>query len=256
MYNHAIAALAMAEAYGLTNATVYRAPAQKGIDFITLAQNPYLGWRYHVKPGDNDTSVTGWCVMALKSAEISGLTTARTGFDGARAWLERVTDKETGEVGYTGLGRVDVVVPGRNEKWGPHPSMTAVGLLCRIYVDQNAADPLLEKAARRIMKDLPVWNEAGHTVDSYYWYYATLALYLYKDGPGAWAWKSWNDAMKDALIPHQKTRKAGCADGSWDPDVDRWGFAGGRVYMTAINVLTLEVYYRYASVFGARKGKE
>ncbi len=96
MYNHSIAALAMTEAYGLTNAAVYRFPAQKGIDFITVAQNPYLAWRYHVKPGENDTSVTGWCIMALKSAEISELTTSRTCFDGARAWIDRVTNKETG----------------------------------------------------------------------------------------------------------------------------------------------------------------
>ena len=39
------------------------------------------------------------------------------------------------------------------------------------------------------------------------------------------------------------------------PAVDRWGFAGGRVYATAINVLTLEVYYRYENVFGAGKRK-
>ena len=44
-----------------------------------------------------------------------------------------------------------------------------------------------------------------------------------------------------------------CDDGSWDPAVDKWGSIGGRVYATAINVLTLEVYYRYAHVFGGRK---
>ncbi|MBK9976081.1 MAG: hypothetical protein IPP14_15010 [Planctomycetes bacterium] len=39
---------------------------------------------------------------------------------------------------------------------------------------------------------------------------------------------------KDSLDEH----------GSWD-SVDAWGSAGGRVYSTAINCLTLEVYYRY-----------
>jgi hypothetical protein len=34
--------------------------------------------------------------------------------------------------------------------------------------------------------------------------------------------------------------------------VDRWSGEGGRVYATAINALTLEVYYRYANVFGTR----
>jgi hypothetical protein len=48
--------------------------------------------------------------------------------------------------------------------------------------------------------------------------------------------------MKDALLPNQ--RKGACEDGSWDP-VGEWCRGGGRVYATAINVLTLEIYYRY-----------
>ncbi|MBI4616521.1 MAG: terpene cyclase/mutase family protein, partial [Planctomycetes bacterium] len=66
MYNHAIAALAMAEAFGMTESGLLKDPAQKGIDFLVSAQNPGFGWRYTAKPGDNDTSVTGWAVMALK----------------------------------------------------------------------------------------------------------------------------------------------------------------------------------------------
>jgi len=254
MYNHSIAALAMAEAYGLTNAAQYRPIAQKGIDFLASAQNPYRGWRYSVKPGDNDTSVTGWCVMALKSADISGLTTSKTGYDGAKAWIESVTDDE-GEIGYNGKGKVDVVVRGKNEAWGPHPSMTAVGLLCKIFIDKKE-DAKLNKHADRIVKDLPRWEEPAQMkpIDFYYWYYGTLAIFQL-DGPSGPYWKKWNENMKDALVKHQKIGKDGCEDGSWDPAMCRWGFAGGRVYATAINVLTLEVYYRYASAFGSDKRK-
>jgi hypothetical protein len=35
-------------------------------------------------------------------------------------------------------------------------------------------------------------------------------------------------------------RQGGCGEGSWDP-VDKWGSEGGRVYATAINVLTLSL---------------
>ncbi|RKY14435.1 MAG: hypothetical protein DRP63_08530, partial [Planctomycetota bacterium] len=41
-----------------------------------------------------------------------------------------------------------------------------------------------------------------------------------------------------------RQRRGGCADGSWDP-VGKWGMVGGRVYSTALNALTLEIYYRY-----------
>ena len=81
-----------------------------------------------------------------------------------------------------------------------------------------------------------------------------MALALYQlDGPDGRHWRSWNEALKRALVPTQSRRADGCADGSWDPAVDRWGFAGGRVYATAINVLTLEVFYRYERVFGAQR---
>ena len=110
--------------------------------------------------------------------------------------------------------------------------------------------------ARKILTDdLPKWDPkaARPTNDYYYWYYATLALFQF-DGPGGANWKKWNKAMADTLCQNQHVRKDGCSDGSWDTEgVDRWAYAGGRVYGTAINVLTLEVYYRYASVFGSDK---
>ena len=59
----------------------------------------------------------------------------------------------------------------------------------------------------------------------------------------------------DAVTMNEIATEAGCANGSWDP-VDRWGFEGGRVYATAINALTLEVYYRYDNVFGVGKKRE
>ena len=49
----------------MTGSAIYKGSAQKALDFIALARNPYFAWRYGVKPGDNDTSVTGWMMMAL-----------------------------------------------------------------------------------------------------------------------------------------------------------------------------------------------
>ena len=89
------------------------------------------------------------------------------------------------------------------------------------------------------------------TTDFNYWYFGSLALFQY-DGPEGPMWKKWNEPMKNALVPSQKTRKDGCVNGSWDP-TSRWAEPGGRVWATAINSLTLEIYYRYANVFGASK---
>jgi hypothetical protein len=240
IYNHSIAALALSEAYGMTNASMLAGAAQKGIDFLAEAQNPGKGWRYRERSGDNDTSVTGWAVMALKSAEISGLTFPKECYDGARGWLDQVTEGTYGRAGYT---RKPV---NGNERW---LSPTAIAIMSRIFIDKDRADARLATGCDQLLRNKPKWGEGG--VDYYYWYYASLALFQF-DGPTGSKWRSWNDDMKNALVPNQNKLATGCRTGSWEP-VDLWArHSGGRVYSTAINALTLEVYYRYANVFGAR----
>ncbi len=123
--------------------------------------------------------------------------------------------------------------------------MTATAIFSRIFMEPGKNKDLQDKAGSVVSADLPKWDsKAEHpTVDFYHWYDGTLALFL-QDGPKGPSWKKWNRSVMDALCQNQALRKDGCADGSWSSEVDRWGFAGGRVYATAINVLTLEVYYR------------
>jgi hypothetical protein len=247
MYNHAIATLALCEAYGMTESPILLEPARKAVDFLVEAQNPRKGWRYTARSGDNDTSVTGWCVMALKSAELSSIPVPRAAYEGARTWLDEVTS-EDGRVGYNAKGTGQVVVEGKNGHYADHDALAAIAVMSRIFIDRNRADPRLRAGAELLVRDLPAWD--GPRIDYYYWYYASLALFQY-DGPSGPLWRKWNAGMKGALLPSQHRAQDGCASGSWDP-IDRWGFEGGRVYATAINTLTLEVYYRYANVFGTK----
>ena len=69
VYGHAIATYAMCEAFGLSNYTLLKKNAQNGINYLEQHRNPYLVWRYQPRDNDNDTSVTGWCVMAYESAK-------------------------------------------------------------------------------------------------------------------------------------------------------------------------------------------
>jgi hypothetical protein len=250
MYNHTIAALALCEAYGMTATQNFRGPSQRAIDFIVAAQNPGRAWRYSFRCGDNDTSVTGWAVMALKSAELADLPFPKSCFDGARAWLVEAMEPTYYASGYNArYTGAKTVVPGKNDAWENHESMTAVAVLSRIFMMKDHKDPALG-GARLIVKDLPVWKK--HWVDFYYWYYASLALFQY-DGTEGPYWRRWNEKMKEALVPHQEGLQIGCPSGSWNPAEDRWGFEGGRVYAVAINALTLEVYYRYQNVFGGTR---
>src|SRR5579862_5259804 len=101
MYDTAIATLALSEAYGMTTSSTLQIPAQKAVDFLVAAQNPGKGWRYTPRSGDNDTSVTGWAAMALKSADLSGLTFPKSTAEGTRAWFDEVTEGTYSRVGYT-----------------------------------------------------------------------------------------------------------------------------------------------------------
>ena len=64
-YSHGIAALALCEAYGMTQDPELKEPAQRSLDFIANTQHYQRGgWRYSAQ-GSADTSVTGWMMMAL-----------------------------------------------------------------------------------------------------------------------------------------------------------------------------------------------
>jgi hypothetical protein len=56
-------------------------------------------------------------------------------------------------------------------------------------------------------------------------------------------WKNWSAHLKTALLPTQQNE--GNQTGSWDP-AGVWGEQGGRVYSTAMSILSLEAYYRYS----------
>jgi len=253
LYNHAIASLAMCEAYYFSQSPALKRSAQKASEFIMSARNPYSAWRYSQPPtGENDTSVTGWMVFALKSAEEAKLKIDKESFAGALSWIDEVTDYNTGRVGYDAVGtpssRVTRINDHFNEQRGE--SMTAVGLLCRVFMGQDpATTPVMEQHANLLAKALPKWDadpKAKEGTDFYYWYYGSYAMYQM----GGSHWTKWKAAMEQAVVKSQ--RKEGDEKGSWDAKVDPWGYAGGRVYTTALGVLCLEVYYRYARVLGGR----
>jgi hypothetical protein len=245
MYNHAIATQALTEAYGMSATQLFKGPAQKAVDFIIAAQNPGKAWRYTKQSGDNDTSVTGWAVMALVSAELSELEVpAHDAYSGARTWFDSVTDSTIySRAGYNGKSSGKVFVPGKNENFRHHETMTAIGVLDRIFMAKNKLDPALE-GVQLLVADLPEWK--ANAIDFYYWYHASYAIFHY-DGPDGRFWKKWTEPLKNAIVPNQKTAADGCVNGSWSSEEDRWGFEGGRVYAVAINALSLETYYRYPS---------
>ncbi len=257
VYNHAICTMAMVEAYAMTAVAKLKAPSQMAVEFISYAQNQdpdrgWLGWRYGVRTGESDGSVTGWMVLALKSARVAGLNVPQRCWDGAKRVYDDLTSNPSMEEGITGAyPRTGYITKGGPNarlreaiNFLPNPSIDSINVLCRLFMGEKRANSLL-KAQSKLMTDeregnLPTIDNEDK-IDYYYWYYASLAIYQMGEN----YWKKWEKPLIDCLTGLQRLEdKDACVYGSWDP-IDAWGTAGGRVYATAMNALTLEVYYRY-----------
>lgn len=218
-YAHALSTIALAEALAMTEDQSLRPLVEDAVQFLVDTQNPTTGgWRYTAgDPGD--TSVVAWQVMALKSAQFSRVSVPPKTLALAEHFLAQVTRDR---------GTVYAYQPGRQ----PTPSMTAAGLLSRLYLGTPRNQPLIKEGARRLAQFGPSPD------DMYYNFYATQVLHH----QGGREWEDWNERMRNALVRSQQ--QEGHATGSWDV-TDPHGHSGGRLYQTALSILTLEVYYRH-----------
>ena len=236
MYEHAVATMAVCEAYGMTNDQRLKAPAQAAVKYIIVAQHSAGGWRY--TPGQaGDTSVTGWQVQALKSAHLAGLAIPKEVLTRANQYLDTCAGGTTftgATYGYTG-------------KAGS-PSMSAVGLLCRQYLGWGPKNPGLIAGVDELKKLSPKDNKdpnSNPTFDIYYYYYATQVLHFY-GGPD---WQDfWNPRMREWLLALQ-VPGLGANAGSWNPDGSITGSSGGRLVTTCLCLLTAEIYYRHLPLY-------
>ena len=255
VYNHSICAMAVAEAFAMTGAAKLKGPAQRSVDFISTAQNEdpergYLGWRYGVKPGESDGSVTGWMILALKSARAAGLTIPDHCWDGALRLYEDLTGDFQG---YPKTGYLTKAGPNARlreaSNFLPNPSIDAINVLSRLFMGAPRTNSMLQRQSAIMTQEnnLPTIDNKDK-VDYYYWYYASLAIFQM----GGSYWKKWEEPMIKCLTGSQRTKdEDACVYGSWDA-IDAWALPGGRVYSTAINCLTLEVYYRYEFLGSAK----
>ena len=230
MYCHGMATYALAEAYGMEGASAespIRRPLLRGIDYILEQQGEDGGWRY-VKGQKGDMSMFGWQLMALKSAEIAGIPIAR---NTRTKMVNFLKDRSLGETG--GLA-------GYREGMPATAPMTAEALFCKQMLGITRANPQSQEAVSFLLQHRPKRS----TLNFYYWYYGTLAMYQY----GGTAWDQWNAALRDLLVAEQV--REGDLAGSWDPK-DEWGPYGGRIYSTAVATMSLEVYYRFLPLYRA-----
>ena len=179
MYSHAIATIALSEAYTMTRDTELVEPIELARQYIETAQHKKGGWRY--VPGTlGDMTVSGWQVMALKSCERAGFPTGELTWERARSFVDSLS---------TSGGRFGYQSPKSQS-----PSTTAVGLLSKMYLGAALEDDQIELGSQYLI------GEAPSKTDMYFNFYSTLVLHHRNDQD----WPKWNVELRDYLINTQE----------------------------------------------------
>ncbi len=246
LYSHAIASLALCESVGMTQDEELRPAAQRAIDFMVASQDPVRGgWRY--RPGVGaDTSVTGWFMMAFKSGQLAGLKVPSETFPLIENFVAASQSTEPHLYRYNPFASD---TPQQRHGLKPTSVMTSVGLLIRLYFGWQRERPEMIAGADYLLDHLPENGTASVSRrDTYYWYYATQVMFHMRGE----RWQKWHDRLYPLLIESQIS--GGEWAGSWDPTYptpDLWARYGGRLYVTTMNLLSLEVSYRHLPLYEA-----
>lgn len=242
-YGHAIATQAMAEALTLMPRPEYREAVALAVEYIEKSRNPYGAWRYESPPiNENDSSITAWMISALAVAEEAGVRVDPLTFEGANGYLKEVTDADSGRAGYVQVGDYGSRIDGVNDHFPSEldESMSAAALWTTILcTSPRKSTERMLGYGRLLAAKPPKWD--GRHINFYYWYWGSLASRQL----GGRTWKAWEPALKSALLPLQEDEAE--LAGSWPPE-GAWCHSGGRVYSTAMAVLTLQSYHRYADL--------
>ena len=236
MYAHALATIVFCEAYGLSGDQRLRGHAQLALKYLLNAQHQAGGgWRYSPnQPGD--LSATGWVFLAIRSAQLTGINVLAQSLERAGRFVDSC-----------GVGPEDVPLsrycyqPGGAESTEKQ-SMTAAGLLTQQYLGWKKDDQNLMAGSAYLMAKQPP-EQSGNLGDIYFYYYATQVLH-HLEGNN---FDLWNHRMREHLIRTQE--KDGEFKGSWKPDGVPHGNTGGRVYVTSLSLLTLQVPYRHLPMY-------
>jgi len=242
MYGHGITTLMLTEMLGMgvdqEQDQLVHTRCQKAIDLILSSQKHNKshryegGWRYNPNSSDADLSVTIWQLMALRSAKNDGLQVPAGAIREAVEYLQRsyastldrngLPDNRASGFCYT---------PGQNR---PTYAMTAAGLLA-MQVCGEYESPLVVGAADWLSEHPPKWKDRFFFYGTYYY-----AQGMYQRG-GEHA-KAAQALVQDILLEKQKD------DGSWQAENGSESRVG-RVYATALAVLSLSVKYHYLPIY-------
>ncbi len=223
MYNHALATLALLEAWRVRHEPPLRDASDRALRFSLSQQHDSGGWGYQKGPGQAaNTSITVWHLRTLLTARQAGWQGLEASLRKGLVWLRTMMDEQ----GYFGYQRPRDAPEGGNE------TLTAMGALCFFLAGREGADPQGSDARLRFALRVAASNP-GAQPDYYRWYFVASAL-------SAGADRGYPELLATLHTTLLRGQNRGPTHaGSWEP-VDRWSTAGGRLYTTTMATLALE----------------
>jgi len=184
-------------------------------------------------------------LVALRSGQLAKVPVETRTLDGVRSLLEASTVGASAPAARSPLTRFhyNAIKPDQRPSEMSTACMNAVGTLMRLHTGWTASDQRVVDAAKALETAVPAYGTREQKIrDCYLWYYASQVL-VHTGGPG---FDAWYGGLVATLEPAQD--QAGPLAGSWNPlgaVPDRWGAYGGRLYVTALHLLALEVPDRH-----------
>jgi hypothetical protein len=228
MYNHGLATLALAEAWGQSQDPKIRDALKRAVELICACQNQRGGWRYNPVIADDDLSVTVMQLMALRAAKDAGIDVPKDVID---AGIQYVKWCHNGR----GQGKDGgfAYAPGSDSGF----ARTGAGVTSLQVAGNYRANEVTEGVDYLLQfKPLGTREEQGGFY-MYGLYYATMGIYQ-AQGIGAWgrkAWTAWYPAVIKSLTGSQ------AQDGHWDGGYDQ--------FSTAIPLMILAIPCRYLPIY-------
>ncbi len=227
MYTHHMSTLFLSEVSGMVDPQReerVREALSKAVRVILTAQDVPKdehqdgGWRYSPTTSESDLTVSGWGVMALRSARLNGAKVPDDNMHRAIAFVRRM-QHEDGSFGYR--------QPGDHRR----VSLAGVGVLCLTLTGYHDSEAV-ERGRRFILENyrqLP-----GESFPLYGAYHTMQAAFQL----GGRTWEEVGSWFYETYLPRQQE------EGSWGG-----GSRGGRHYSTALVINSLVVPYRQLPVY-------
>lgn len=238
--SHAVATQAWLNAHKNAAGDGWRTTATKAIHVLIKSRNPYGGWGYEFVPnGDTNTFNTVLAMRALATAKGLGFDIPKDAYEGSSTWLDSMTNKKSGKVGYNWGGPhqfQDVRLIAKKES---HPVKYTELCTAMSILGQEALGTEITES-KEIMLGLgllaskaPAWNASASNVDYYYWYFGMEAMSL----AGGVFEQKWKDSLNEVLQSKQLGGKG--LIGSF-PAVDAWSDSKATVHATVMATLALQ----------------